>query len=501
MEKKFNFFDKIINDKLEDLTFVIDLSGRGDIYTGLSKTNSLKVNYNIANFSQKIKAMFKEMYNENLILEKGDIASLTNSIPNVDYIASDLSRDRGIFKENGLTYYNHWNPSQTAIKIKEINSKRDKKEYNECFDFFKYSHINYLIDHLLNKEENIAVNNKKEIVDLKEYFLNWLSYCLQNNKKTGNSVVFISAMHGTGKNVFSNIVKSFYGNDFYADVNNDTFTGVHNAILDNKLFVFFNESEININDYEKVSSKLKTLITEEEQIIRRMREDQIIKKSYFNMVINSNNSVPFKIEYNDRRFTVIKNKIISLKESVDANIGLTINEFIEQIENETFDFLTDLLNLKTNKNMANHNALMTDAKKVIIKATNTQINNVTNLINTNDITALKDYFFDCEREDLLNEFLEQVSLRFLTNDIVNNFLHLNLRENDRNSNNTKLSKKQFWDKKLGEAKLVVFNKNGSKTSMQVRTLSNFETKNVEKFYNKSTNNMSFDFDDELKEYV
>jgi SAM-dependent methyltransferase len=93
MEKKFNFFDKIINDKLEDLTFVIDLSARGDIYTGLSKTNSLKVNYNIANFSQKIKAMFKEMYNENLILEKGDIASLTNSIPNVDHIASDLSGD------------------------------------------------------------------------------------------------------------------------------------------------------------------------------------------------------------------------------------------------------------------------------------------------------------------------------------------------------------------------------------------------------------------------
>lgn len=499
IDNKFIFFNKLINDELNDLTFIIDLSAKNDMYTALSKHNSEKISYNINTFAQKIKSIYKDIYNENLILDKKDIQSLTNSIKTVDRVIDDLSMKVGFIKEHGIAKFNHWNPSDTMKKISVINNKREKLDYNNCFNFFEYSHINFLIDHLLNVEENIATNYKNEVVNLKEYFLNWLSYSLQTNKKTGQALMFISAMHGTGKNVFSNIVKNYYGKEYYADANNETFTATHNAILDNKLFVFFNESEININDYEKVSSKLKTLITEEEQIIRKMREDQIIKKSYFNMIINSNSNVPFKIEYNDRRFTVIKNKLISLKDAVELNLGLTINEFVTLVEKETFSFLTDLLNLKTNENTAKHNALLTDSKKLIIKATNTQVNNVTNLINQNNITELRNYFFDCEREDLLPEFLEQVQSRFLTNDIVNNFLHNNLRENDKN--NSKLSKKQFWDKKLGEAKVVVFNKNDSKTSLQVRQLSGFETKNVEKYYNKSNNNMSFEFDQINEEYI
>lgn len=502
VNNKFIFFNKIINDELEDLTFVIDLSARNDMYTGLSKWNSEKINYNITSFSQKLKAIYKEMFNENLELQKGDISSLTNSLYNVDVIYNNLSRKSGFYKDNGKMVYNHWNASKMMKDIEKVNSKRNKEEYSNCFNFFEYSHINYLIDHLLNSEDNISFNSKKEIVDLKQYFLNWLGHSLQNNQKTGNSVVFISPMHGTGKNVFSNIIKKYYGNEFFADANNDTFTSVHNGILDNKLFVFFNESEININDYEKVSSKLKTLITEEDQIIRKMREEQVIKKSYFNMIINSNSSVPFKIEYNDRRFTVIKNKIKNLKDSVKFDLGLDIEDFVKLVEEETESFLTDLLNLKTDSKTAKHNALMTEAKKLIIKSTNTQVNNVINLINTSDIGQLRDYFFDCENEQLLPEFLEQVSLRFLTNDIVNNFLHINLRENDKNNNNnTKLSKKQFWDKKIGEAKMVSYKKGEIKTTTQVRTLSNFESKNVELFYNKSTNNMIFDFNEENQEYV
>lgn len=502
MENKFIFFDKIIKDELKNLTFVVDLSSKNEMYSALSKHDSNVFTYSINTFSQKLKSLYKEMFGENLELQKGDIASLTNSIINVDKIVNDLSIDRGLIFNKGFNFYNHWNPSEVMLKVKEVNSKRNKQKYENNFNWFNYSHINFLINHLLNEEENIALNHKKQKVDLKKHFLNWLSYSLQTNTKSGQAVVFISPMHGTGKNVFSNIIKTYYGKDYYAYVNNDTFTSVHNAILDNKLFVFFNESEIKYQDYEKVSSKLKTLITEEDQIIRKMREDQIIRKSYFNMIINSNNSVPFKIEYNDRRFTVVKNKITSLKEAVENNLNLSITEFVKQVENETFDFLCDLLNLDSEKEQATYNALMTDAKKVIIKATNTQINNVINLINTNDIEGLKDYFFDCEREDLLNEFLEQVSLKFLTNDIVNNFLHLNLKETDKTENtSSKLSKKQFWDKKLGEAKLVVFNKNGSKTSMQVRQLSGFETKNVEKFYNKSKNNMTFDYDEDNQEYI
>lgn len=482
-EKKNEFFKMIFEDKLQDLTFVLDLSQGKKGYTALSKHNQGKIVYPLEGVMQKLKAIYKEVNPENyMTFDKGDFAIIADSIPNVDYITTDLTRKPGLFKSNGFAHYNHWNRSEMMLLVESFNEGRPEVEY-ENLDWSSYSNINFLINHLLNIEENEAVDNSKKIIDLKKHFINWLACCLQKNEKTGMYYLFISPTQGTGKNVFLNIIKSYYGSDYYAEINNDTLLSTHNKLIEGKLFLGYNESEINARDYDKVNSKLKTLITEDEIIIRAMYKDQDVQKSLCNMIMNSNLLVPTKIEADDRRANVVRTSGKALKQAVKERFNIDVTEFVKSVEEESFIFLCDLLNLKTDRKKAKFNAVMTDAKKLIIKSTNTQASNVISLMEKNDEAGLREYFSECERDDLIEEFLKQVNSRFLTNDIVNKFLHANLRDEGKESEG-KTSKKIYWDKKIGTAVNVPYtNIDGKKTSVSVRKLSGFRTQNIQGYFN------------------
>lgn len=482
-EKKEEFFKLVSENKLKDLTLVLDISQGKKGYTALSKHDLSKVQYPVEGIIQKLKGIYSEINNGNFLnIEKGDFARLTDIIPNVEFITNDLTKEPGMISRNGFNAYNHWNKSKTMLLVEENNKGLDKLNY-EDINWDNYSNINFLINHLLNVEENEATDGENKKVDVKKHFINWLASCLQKNEKTGMYYLFISPTQGTGKNVFLNIIKKYYGSDFYAEINNDTLLSTHNKLIEGKLFLGYNESEINSRDYDKVNSKLKTLVTEDEIIIRAMYKDQDVQKSLCNMIMNSNNLVPLKIESNDRRATVIRTSQKSLKQVVKDNFKIDVNDFVKLVEKESFFFLCDLLRLKVNRNKAKYNALMTDAKKLIIKATNTQSTNVLSLMEKNDREGLKEYFSECEAKDLLEDFLNQVNARFLTNEIVNKFLHLNLREEDNKKENS-VSKKIYWDKKIGTAVIVPFtNMDGKKTSISVRKLSGFKTNNVQEFFN------------------
>lgn len=485
IKTKEDLFNAVISNKIDGITFCNDLT-KNEI-VGFSKIDKQQASYKPAGFIQKLNTIYSEKNpGQFVVIEKNEFLNLRSSIPNIDGSVADLSRPAGVNKVGGFTLFNHWNPSPMMLKLKDRNEGRKKAVYEHNFNFDKYKNINYLIDHLLNIDENKAFNDKKQQVDLKKHFLNLIAHYIQYNKKTGQALLFISPMHGTGKNVFANILKTYFG-DFYADVNNDTFTQQHNGIISNKLFLLFNESEINYKDYEKVSSKLKAWISDEETTVRKMREDQINQKSLFNMIANSNNRVPFKIEHNDRRWTVIRNKSISLKEAVYKDLQMDVQDFVFLVELETEEFLADLLNLQVEEKLAIHNALMTDAKKHIIKETNKKTSNVNQLIKENNITALQEYFIDCDREDMLDTFLKQVSLRFLTANIVNDFLHINVRDASGTESRLagKLSKKTFWDKELDSTAKVVGYKDleGKARSVVVRVFEGFKSKNLADYMN------------------
>lgn len=481
--KKEDFFNLLFSDKLEDVSFVLDISQGKKGYTALSKHNSNRVAYPIEGMIQKLKTIYNEINpNHFITFEKGDFARITDSIPNIDFITSDLEKQPGIFKSNGFAYYNHWNKSKVMLMVDEFNKDRSLINY-EDLDWSSYKNINFLIDHLLNVEENEAIDMNKKPVDIKKHFINWIASCLQKNEKTGMYYLFISPTQGTGKNVFLNIIKTFYGSDFYAEINNDTLLSTHNKLIEGKLFLGYNESEINAKDYDKVNSKLKTLVTEQEIIIRAMYKDQDVQKSLSNMIMNSNLLVPTKIEADDRRGNVIRTSSKPLKQIVREKFNIDVVDFVKSVEDETFIFLCDLLILNVDRKQAKYNAFMTEAKRLIIKSTNTQSTNVLSLMEKNDQAGLKEYFSECESKELLEDFLNQVNARFLTNDIVNKFLHLNLRE-ESNDKDSKMSKKIYWDKKIGTAVSIPFvNQDGNKTSISVRKLSGFKTKNVQELFN------------------
>lgn len=500
--KKETFFESIFSNKLEDLTFVVDITQGKKGYTALSKTDQSRYVYPIEGLMQKLKSIYKDMNDDHSIsFEKGDFSKIIDGIPNVEGIVTDFSKKPGIYKNNGARYYNHWNKSTMMRDIDTFNEGRATIDYTDL-NWDSYKHISFLINHLLNVDENPAIDINKNVVDLKKHFINWLAYCLQNNEKTGMYYLFVSPTQGTGKSMFTNIIKDFYGMDYYAEANKDTFLSTHNKMVDGKLFVCLNEIAIETRDYDMFASKLKVLITESDIIIRAMYKDQVMQKSYSNTIINSNQIVPYKIEDSDRRANVVRAPTDGLKVVVEREMKISIQEFHENVQLETFLFLCDILNINTNKKEATYNCLTTEAKKIIIRATNTQAMNVMSLMEKNDQDGLRDYFSECDNEHLFEDFLHQVNSRFLTNDVVNNFLHVNLREDM--GQGSKMSKKIFWDRRLGSASNVPYTtKEGKKTSISVRKLSGFKTPMIQdyftpagfdkEFYEEVEN--TFDYDD------
>lgn len=75
----------------------------------------------------------------------------------------------------------------------------------------------------------------------------------------------------------------------------------------------------------------------------------------------------------------------------------------------------------------------------------------------------------------------QVECGFLTNDICNNYLYLNIRDDDFSFNDNK-KKKDFFDRHLTIAKAVKYNKiDGNVTSIQIRKLPNFNKSKFNKY--------------------
>lgn len=138
----------------------------------------------------------------------------------------------------------------------------------------------------------------------KTRFLNWLSWCLQNEgKKPGWAPFFYSREKGTGKSTLCQLIAKLFGNENTFTANGvSQVTGRFNKpMLDSKLLVL---EELEIKPTSNQGNSLKSLITEGTTSAERKGVD-IEKTEQCCCFVFTTNHLPKWIEGNDRRFLVI----------------------------------------------------------------------------------------------------------------------------------------------------------------------------------------------------
>ncbi len=112
--------------------------------------------------------------------------------------------------------------------------------------------------------------------------------------------------------IYKHIIQHAIGERYTTVVDNEALKSRFNGELENKLFVLANEIKADFREGNSVYERLKMYVTDDE--IRF--EDKNVKArtipNFFNMWFHSNHNVPLQIQGNDRRYTVLIQRLPKL---------------------------------------------------------------------------------------------------------------------------------------------------------------------------------------------
>lgn len=265
-------------------------------------------------------------------------------------------------------------------------------------------HYNYptatlsLVDHLVNYDKQRAW-----------YFLNWLAAFFQTLNKSQVSILF-KGVQGAGKGTFFKIIRALFGEEYCKEINGDSLKSNYlGAIIENTLFINFDEVSYSTIGKSSFNSFLKALITND-SITAEKKNVDLVKptKLYAQTILFSNDEHPIEIEASDRRFTVF-----TTGRNLDQTNFLGYGGFQQledAIHNELEDFAIFLKSFNVNSEQAN-TAMYTPEKAAMINMTANILGNFVNAI----ITRNFGYFQPLQYIDiaLFNNF---------TTDIQNNLI-------------------------------------------------------------------------------
>lgn len=162
-------------------------------------------------------------------------------------------------------------------------------------------HYNYptatlkLVEHLVNYDQERLW-----------YFLNWLAAFFQTLNKSQVSIL-LKGTQGAGKNTFFKIIRLLFGEEFCKEINGDSLKSNYlGAIIENTLFINFDEISYSTIGKSSFNSFLKALITND-SITAEKKNVDLVKptKLYAQTILFSNDEHPIVIEQWDRRFVVL----------------------------------------------------------------------------------------------------------------------------------------------------------------------------------------------------
>lgn len=147
------------------------------------------------------------------------------------------------------------------------------------------------------------LNHAVGVGEIQEHFLNWLAVIVQYRTKTKTAWI-LHGTQGTGKGVLINTILRTIFEDYLTSIAIEDLDAQFNQWLERSLIVFVDEIEVDALEKKSTDGKLRRIITEPVQPIRRMRTDTMTLPNFSNFIFASNKMQPVKIPLNDRRYNV-----------------------------------------------------------------------------------------------------------------------------------------------------------------------------------------------------
>lgn len=175
-----------------------------------------------------------------------------------------------------------------------------------------------------------------------EFILDWMASCLQRPGHLNHICLVVMGTHGSGKDILfqwfgSEIIgkAAFYNT---ARPQTDLF-GAFNATRENRIFYKIEEG----NDRsitEENTEQFKNYITDKYASIQHKGKDTTgLCRNYNHFMISSNNSVPFKIHVNERRFFAVRTSNEKIRNSAYFTHLATVVLQDQGVMRSFYDFL------------------------------------------------------------------------------------------------------------------------------------------------------------------
>tara|TARA_R110000823_G_scaffold234654_1_gene360857 strand:+ start:900 stop:3191 length:2292 start_codon:yes stop_codon:yes gene_type:complete len=180
----------------------------------------------------------------------------------------------------------------------------DVKDYDgEC---------KFLLDHILN----VWCNGDEEHYN---YVLNWLAFKLQYPAKKIGVVIALRSQEGAGKGLVFKIIAKIIGKNHYCSISNiNSLIGDFNGLSEGRQLIDLDEAVWGGN--KLMEGRLKSIITEEEQVINKKNKEQYVIDNYCDFFMTTNEDWFAPVNRNSRRYFCLEmnNKIAGFNLSDDS---------------------------------------------------------------------------------------------------------------------------------------------------------------------------------------
>jgi hypothetical protein len=129
------------------------------------------------------------------------------------------------------------------------------------------------------------------------YFHNWLAFVIQKPKEKTKVAIILRSQQGVGKGFISNILKLWYGSNFFS-LNGTTPDQKFNSFMHNKKVIWIDEVSVVFRDMNVMNS----LITETNIAIERKGVDQTAEVNLANFIGGTNHQLKLPLTTDSRRW-------------------------------------------------------------------------------------------------------------------------------------------------------------------------------------------------------
>lgn len=185
----------------------------------------------------------------------------------------------------------------------------------------KYPTIQRFIDHAVG------------VGPIQEHFLNWLAVIMQHRIKTKTAWI-LHGTEGTGKGVLVNKVLRGIFESYVCVISSDDLNSEFNQWLEKSLIIFVDEIEVDTFEKKATEGKLRRMVTDSPQPIRRMRTDTYDAPNFSNFIFASNKPQPVRIPLTDRRYNVGQyqsRRLVSTHKEIEITIQSEISAFAHHL--------------------------------------------------------------------------------------------------------------------------------------------------------------------------